>query len=66
MSINSDWVYENSKSAIDNITSLTENDKEKTQEIKKQLANNLGKDDLKTNYDSFLQELISKLQKLKE
>jgi len=60
----SDFVYDTSKKAIDNIENVVKNNKDKKQQIKKGLIKKLHKADINDNYSLFIDQLIVKLKEV--
>jgi predicted ATP-dependent endonuclease of OLD family len=59
-----EFVYKESKNAIENIELVTKTDNEKKQKIKKELINKVDKKSIKEDYGQFINQLKEKLDKL--
>lgn len=55
--INSDFIYDSSKKAIENIDIAVNNDKGKRQQVKKDLIDKIRKTDINENYSVFIEKL---------
>jgi len=60
----SDFEYDNSKNAIQNIETATKTDKEKKQEIKNNLIEKLNKNSIKDDYSKFISKLKETIDNL--
>jgi predicted ATP-dependent endonuclease of OLD family len=61
---NSEFIYEESKNAIENIEFVTKTDNEKKQKIKNELIHKVDKKNIKEDYEKFINQLKEKLDKL--
>jgi len=59
-----DFVYDSSKKAIENIENVVKDNKEKKQQIKKGIINELHKADINDNYSVFVEQLNIKLKEV--
>jgi predicted ATP-dependent endonuclease of OLD family len=60
----SDFAYDTSKKAIENIEKVVNNSKDKKQQIKKELIKKIRKTDINDNYSLFINQLIIKLKEV--